>query len=375
MTAVSRSTFNKLLMCDHEGTTKSLLCDREGCWEAQGQSSRLIEKHMKGIKTFGYIILHPHDSHDIQRCIEIVNKYEWKPRLHEMRKYGYVWGRIVANWSLLENLLESGSHDKINELLASLDVIGGKLKRFEPTPEEIPELIHYKDWVIGSILVQPQLQYDEADICPCVILESFPNTSIKYYSPNGKVNGFKTAKYTANFKLFDNLNASTTESKQDSSLIRGILGTIDKFVRSDTSQWYSSSFAPVHHYYFDGADTTSMYFAQVYQLNEEDDVGYCLISIPPSHPLNPNLKSPNDWMCEFGGYKWVVSPEPVTPYSLYLTDGLLNAGVDSESDLDKLLGSNRLDYESDGSDEPTDKSTNTNTSANNSTVFGCVTLG
>ncbi len=396
---VSRSTMNNLLKCDHKGTTKSLLCDNPECWEAKGISSRLIEKHMKGIKSFGYLILHPHDADDFSRCVEIVNKHGWGPRLGEMRAYGYVWARIVANWNQMESWLNAGSYDKINELLAVLDVIGGRLKRFEPNPEEIPGLVHHKDWVIGSTLVQPEHQYDEADVCPCVVLESFPNTSIKYYTRDGKVKGFKTAKYTAKLKLSDSLDGS----KEDSSLVRGILGTMDRFVRSNTSQWFSSSFAPVHHYSFDGADTTSMYFSQVYKLDESEDVGYCLISIPQSHPLDPSLKSEEEWMCEFGGYKWVVSPLPVRPYSLYLTDGLLNACEDLESDLDKVLGSNRLEFESDDSvDSPTNptestsqtestdqnkptsqteptestKSTEPTDKANSlPTVFACVTLG
>jgi hypothetical protein len=330
---------------------------------------------MKGIKCFAYLILHPHDADDFSRCVEIVRKYGWGPRLGEMRAYGYVWARIVANWNQMESWLDAGSYDKINELLAVLDVIGGRLKRFEPSPEEIPGLTHHKDWVIGSILVQPELQYDEADVCPCVVLESFPNTSIKYYTREGKVKGWKTAKYTAKLKLSDSLDGS----KQDSPLVKAILGSMDEFVRSKPSQWFSSSFAPVHHYLFDQADTSSMYFAQVYKLNEEDEVGYCLVSIPPSHPLDPNLASDDNWMCEFGGYKWVVSPEPVSPYTLYLTDGLLNACADEEQiDINELEPEPAEPAEptepSDPTD-PTDPTSQAEPSNNLPTVFGCVSLG
>jgi hypothetical protein len=362
MTAVSRSAFNNLLKCDHQGTTKSLLCNEPGCWEAGGQSSRLIEKHMKGIKCFAYLILHPHDVHDFSRCVEIVKKHNWGPRLGEMRAYGYVWARIVANWSQMETWLAEGSHGKINELLAVLDVIGGRLKRFEPNPEEIPGLVHHKDWVIGSTLVRPELQYDEADVCPCVVLESFPNAFIKYYERNGQVKGSKIAKYTASFKLSDSLDGP----KQDSPLVKAILESMDAFVRSNPSQWFSSSFAPAHHYLLGDADSSVMYFAQVYKLDESDDVGYCLISIPPTHQLDPSLKSEEDWMIEFGGYKWVVSPQPVTSYTLYFTDGLLNACADEEQ-----IDPNSLEV----NPEPAKESEPASLPSQAQTVFMAVSLG
>ena len=330
--------FNRLFKCTHIQPI-SIFCNE--CWVAEGLSSRLIEKQMKGIKTIGFLqSSHPRDSNDFERCVDIVNKNNWKFRLNEMRSYGYVWERIISNWNTLETLLDNNQRDKVNEMLSWLDVIGGKLKRFDCT---IHSFSRKTDYVIGSTLVQPCLQSDESDVSPCVILKTFPNSFINYYKSDGQLLGTKIARYT------DKFNLEEKQEKQDSPLTKSILKLLDTFVKSNTEQWFSSSFNICHHYVFDdlsdsqSVNLNKMYFAQVYQLDESDDIGYCLISIPPSHPLNPELNTNDTWMIEYQGYKWVVSPQPVKVNTLYLTDGLLNACediiqpiIDSDSKLDKI---------------------------------------
>lgn len=308
------SVFIKCNHCD----SFSIFCNRDKCWEAKGLSSRLIEKQMKQIQVNEIIIMHPIDANDFKGCYQIVTNNKWEHRLNEMKQYGFIWERIINNWNELSVMLVNKQNDEIFIKLASLDLIGGDLKKFSGSPS----FIYNREYIIGSHLVQPKLQSDETDLCPCVILDNLPNVKINYYFPNGKVKGIKSS-------LFNYPNKYLLSST-DSPLITSIVEKLDLHVRSDTKTWYTTSFHLCPHFIFSDTltDISSYYFCQVYQLDESKDIGYCLISIPPHHPLNPAYSTNNNFLIEYEGFKYTVSPEPVKLNTLYMTDGLLNACED-----------------------------------------------
>lgn len=306
------------------------------CWESKGLSSRLIEKQMKGIKTKGFIQTHPHDSSDFERCVQIVSINGWESRLDEMRSYGTVWQRIISHWNELKTMLNENRLPELNKKLSSLDTIKGELKTFcgyglnpgDPSPIETFNFA--KNYVIGSHLVQPHLQEDEADLCPCVILDKFPIGMIKYYKSDGKSTGEKSSIYGNNYWP-EKMGCQTAQIK-DNKQIHGIINAMDKHVQSDTELWYTSGFDFCPHLVSSNelVDTSIMHFAQVFDLDGNKELGYCLISFESTHPLNPALNVNDEWMIGFQGCKWIVSPNPVKLNTLYMEDGLLNSCPDDE---------------------------------------------
>lgn len=323
MTSFTQNHWNRVFNCTHS-EPYSIYCNQDTCWEAKGMSSRLIEKQMKGKKNTGYMLSHPHDSDDFSRCVKIVNANNWKPRLGEMCKYGIVWSRIIKSWDHLEELLNANKLEELNKKLSGFDVLNGELKTFLGP---IDSFVFNKNFVVGSQLVQPHLQYDEADLSPCVVLDKFPITWIKYYKPDGSSLGAKSANYMYHIK--SNMSSIESVKKEDSPLIKGIIDALDAHVKSNIEQWYTSSFELCPHLcsIHESTDSSEMYFAQVFDLDEQKEFGYCLISFEPGHQLDPALNTNNDCV-EFEGYKWTVSPEPIKINTLYLTDGLLNACPD-----------------------------------------------
>jgi hypothetical protein len=314
---IKSSEFSFFLECTH-CEPYTFFCNNDKCWEAKGLSARLIEKQMKQIKTKYYIIAYPRDADDFERCYNIVTKNEWIPRLDEMKIYGIIWQRIINNWDELSEMLINKQKDEIFIKLSSLDLIGGHLKRFDC----IQPFIFNRDYIIGSHLVQPELQANENDLSPCIVLDKLPDAMINYYLPNGKVKGNKSSL----FNYPKNYLSSFTESP----LINNILKKLDSYVKSNTELWYTTSFHTCPHFIFPDTltDVSSIYFCQVYQLDDSEDMGYCLISIPPTHPLNPSFITNNNFEIKYKGFKWVVSPIPVKLNTLYMTDGLLNACED-----------------------------------------------
>jgi hypothetical protein len=325
------SKFSLFLECTH-CEPYTFFCNSDKCWEAKGLSARLIEKEMKQIKTKCYIITHPRDADDFERCYNIVTKNDWRPRLDEMKIYGIIWQRIINNWDELSEMLINEQKDKIFIKLSSLDLIGGHLKRFHGTPP----FVFNRDYIIGSHLVQPGLQADENDLSPCIILDKLPDAMINYYLPNGKIKSKKSSL----FNYPKNYLPSFTESP----LINNILKKLDSYVKSNTELWYTTSFHTCPHFIFPDTltDVSSIYFCQIYQLDYSEEMGYCLISIPPTHPLNPSFITNNNFEVEYKGFKWVVSSIPVKLNTLYMTDGLINACED-DIQINDLIDTNNSD--------------------------------
>lgn len=425
---MSSFSYETMFSCNH-GEVKSFFCN--DCWEAQGLSSRMIERRIKNIKTKGFFKdFIPHDMSDFQRCMEIVEKHNWKSRINELRTYGVQWSRLVSKWDELEELVNSyeliteqteqtvsettNSNKKeicvkINEILDSIRVENGMLKTFDFYDTDLAKLFDFtfvKNYVIGSQVVRPELQHDEMDICPCVVLDDIPKTSIKYYNTNGKIQGVKTNKFITKSKnyydisgnlvayrdntLNDKSNSeSNSESKSDTPIIKRIVECMDCFVKSNLETWYTYTFDMCPLYVYSKEDVTNynelpycntMFFSEVYKKNatvseagssinseansevDAEIIGYCLISIPESHILHPKNNIKDQWMIPYCGYEWVVSPEPVVLNKLYLTDGLLNACEDSDEFLEELIetyGDKKVTRETTNKaiDEATDKAT------------------
>lgn len=312
----------------------SFFCNQDTCWEARELSSKLIEKQMKQKKTTENITVHPNDSDNFSFCVQLVNTNNWKNRIDEMTKYGIVWQRIVKSWDELEDLLSQGKINDLNKKLSSFDVLNGELKTFIGPSESF---VFNRYFVVGYQVVKPHLQFDEADISPCVVLDKYPITQIKFYSrSDGSSLGVKSTNY--HFKP-SNMGVESIK-KKDCPLVDSIINAMDTHIRSNLNVWYTSTFDYCPHLISDSnlTDQLVMYFAQVFDSSGNEELGYCLISIGPNHPLDPKLKTDGDWMVDFEGYKWIVSFEPIKLNTLYLTDGLINACPDEVQYLQDNVG-------------------------------------
>jgi hypothetical protein len=309
------------IKCTHKEPL-SIFCDGKSCWKAGCLSSRLIEKHMTGKKTREFMISHPLDSFDFLRCVYLVQTNGWESRLEEMRYFSLVWSRIVKLWYKLKGLLEQNKLLELNKKIVELGMIENTLKTFEGP---IESFVFNKNYVIGSHLVQPHLQYDEENLAPCVILENFPSDYINYYNTDGSLRG---SKYS---KLSDDLHICT--SKLSDNLIKTILKALDTRVQLDSEIWYTYDFDYCPHIISTSelTDPSIMYFAQVFNLGGEQEIGYCLISFESTHPLDPSgYANPTklDKKILYQGYNWIISPQPVKLNTLYISYGLLNAYED-----------------------------------------------
>ena len=66
-----------------------------------GMSSMVICAHMCGVEpTDAYFA--PSDPDDLGRCLRLLEKFpDWKPRIHELAKYGPAWEARVNHWDYL----------------------------------------------------------------------------------------------------------------------------------------------------------------------------------------------------------------------------------------------------------------------------------
>ena len=280
----------------------SIYCKHDSCWEAKGLSSRMIERQMKNKKTKWFIVAFPLDSDDFARCVTIVNANSYKPRLKEMDQYGIVWQRVVSEWDNLEMLLNLNKLELLDNKLASMNPSVGDLKVFNGI---CSKLVFNKNYVIGSQLVHFDLQLDQYDLSPCVVLEEFPNSMIKNYSKSGVSHG------ATSFKKRFSVNQT------DSDLVKEILVALDNDVKLNKWKWHTTTFHFCPHLISTNelTDTSIIYFAQVFggEVDHNVDGAYCLISVEPTHPLNPlnPLNINSDMLVKYEGYEWTISPQPI----------------------------------------------------------------
>ncbi len=104
------SKFDKLTECSHDDNgIKSIFCNEPNCWKASGLCSRYVEKQMKNIKIGSYL-LHdeiPFTAEDFIILNKFVNDHNYNDKLHEMKKYGKQWQRLIEIWNELNELLNN----------------------------------------------------------------------------------------------------------------------------------------------------------------------------------------------------------------------------------------------------------------------------
>jgi hypothetical protein len=185
--------FRRRFHCDHgvDGGVKQLICNEPGCWEAEGLSSRLIESEMLNIticsirysrKPRGLdCIAIPHDSADFGRCVKLLDAHpDWKPRLVEMAKHGYVWERLVRSWQNLEDRLQAGDLTLSYEIKTMTPV----LNRLRTIDDLGPEFESCDPFVVASILPQPPDQHCKFHLMEMAVLPK--GTRVRCWdNPNG----------------------------------------------------------------------------------------------------------------------------------------------------------------------------------------------
>ncbi len=314
--SISMQKYLDVFQCQHQ-PPYSLYCNLNHdsqspvkvCWEANGVSSRLIEKQMTGKQVTGILKNSnvPHDSCDFGRCFELLNTHpDWISRLGEMTKYGINWQRLILRWTECTHLYQQQQFEQLGFLLRHIQQDSGLLKIYNP-PTNLDFIV--KSDLSIACLVPRNGQQDEYDIYPVAIVEP-PHHGTK----NSESVGLETI--------------STLEPTE---IQKNIHQSINQYIQNNIKTWQSSVYHKCHHVIIPSNEPShELFVANVYSIlsNQQcgSHLGFCVISIPIQHLLHPsNLTSqPNHKnLIKFNQSYWQVSSHPVKTETFY-KDGLIN---------------------------------------------------
>ncbi len=339
MTEFEKTIISKV-HCDH--TTKSLWCN-DGCWEAQGLSSREIESHMLGLNSTKPYLKHwtPVDASDFSRCVKLLNAHpEWKERLGEMSIYGYTWTKLVGNWAELEKqynqipivtnpsikdlppdnpdfILNKIKLDEFYQELKSLSELHGKIK-----PYVTSDSVKTSELYIGSLVPHPEDEEEVMGLDPFVVFDVEPNVMVSVYKKEGTE---PTSKHRVNVSLYSKIDDFESLPEEKKTIILSIVNSMDSIVKAHTKIMRTITFnkCAVYKLGSNSEDPDEMFFANIYDKDICEKIGSGLYLIPKSHPLHPSNHE-DEWEIFYEEVNWVVSRNPINLYELY-DEGLINA--------------------------------------------------
>lgn len=310
--------------CNH--IAKDIWCN-EGCWEAEGLSSREIESHMLGLNSNTKKTSHiPIDHADFARCIDILKKHpEWRERLDEMKVYGYTWSNLVDNWDKLEKKyfsigFASASDtktviDEFYQEIKSLNEYNGKI-----TPFVTSDAVKTTELYIGSLVPQPDKVEEVMGLDSVVVFDTNPYFLVPVYSKGSTevktLHGIKVSLYSRP----EDFN-SLPDNKR--IIMMSIIKSMNEIVKTHSEFMSTITFNKCPVYKLGNEDTTEMFFANIYDKDLTEKIGSGLYLIPKTHPLYPTNSDDNSNIF-YEEVNWTVSINPINLFELY-EEGLINA--------------------------------------------------
>ncbi len=337
MTEFEKTTVSNI-NCDHK--TKSLWCN-DGCWEAQGLSSREIESHMLGLNSTKPDLKHwtPVDASDFSRCVKLLDAHpEWKERLEEMKIYGYTWTKLVDNWTELEiqynqipivldpsikdlpldnpaSILNKIALDEFYQELKSLSEFNGKI-----IPYITLDSIKTSELYIGSLVPHPEDEEEVMGLEPFVVFDIEPNVMVPVYKKDSTK---PTSSHRVNISLYSKIKDFESLPEDKKTVILSIVDSMNSILKAHSKFMSTITFNKCPVYKLGTEDTDEMFFANIYDEDISEKIGSGLYLIPKSHPLHPSNHD-DEWEIFYEQVNWVLSKNPIKLYELY-EEGLINA--------------------------------------------------